>query len=92
MTFEIQLSPLSLEHIRSYKKSGNKVLVKKIEVLLEELKEHPRTGTGNPEQLRHNLSGLWSRRIDKKNRLLYTIEASIITVYIVSAKGHYGDK
>ena len=38
------------------------------------------------------LSGYWSRRIDKFNRIIYTIEEEIVTVTIISAKGHYGDK
>ena len=49
------------------------------------------TGTGKPEQLKH-LTNLWSRRIDKKNRILYTIREEIITVFVISLKGHYGDK
>lgn len=92
MSYEIQLSTLALEHIRSYKNSGNKILLRKTATLLEELKEHPRTGTGKPEQLKHNLSGLWSRHIDQKNRLVYTIEENILTVHIISAKGHYRNK
>jgi hypothetical protein len=30
--------------------------------------------------------------IDKKNRILYQINNQIVTVFIISAKGHYGDK
>jgi toxin YoeB len=36
-----------------HKKAGNKILVKKIETLIAEIKEHPRTGMGKPEQLRY---------------------------------------
>ena len=49
------------------------------------------TGTGKPEQLKH-LNNLWSRRLDKKNRMVYTISEEIITVFVISVKGHYGDK
>jgi len=38
------------------------------------------------------MQGQWSRKIDKKNRLVYTINDEIVTVEVVSAKGHYGDK
>ena len=31
-------------------------------------------GVGKPEALKENLSGLWSRRIDDLNRLIYAIE------------------
>jgi len=75
--------------IRMYLKAGNKSAYKKIQVFLVELKEHPTTGTGQPEQLKHELSGYWSWRIDKKNRLVYRIEEEIVTVVVVSAVGHY---
>jgi toxin YoeB len=74
------------------KKIGGKAITQKIEKLLQELIEHPKTGTGQVEQLRGKMHGKWSRRIDKKNRLVYTIDDEIVTVEVLSAKGHYGDK
>lgn len=60
--------------------------------MLLELAEHPTTGTGQVEALKDNLAGFWSRRIDKFNRLIYSIEEDIITVIVISAKGHYNKK
>lgn len=60
--------------------------------LLEELMEHPRTGTGHPEQLSGNLSGQWSRRITKKHRLVYEINDDTVVVLVLSTYGHYNDK
>lgn len=40
-------------------------------------------------RLKGDLAGLWSRRIDKGNRLIYRIEDEMVTVFVVSAKGHY---
>ena len=60
--------------------------------LLEELMDHPRTGTGHPEQLSGDLSGQWSRRITKKHRLIYEIFETEVHVDVLSAYGHYGDK
>jgi toxin YoeB len=74
------------------KKNGGKAITQKIEKLLQELIEHPKTGTGQVEQLKGNMQGKWSRRIDKKNRLIYTIDDKIVTVEVISAKGHYGDR
>jgi len=54
--------------------------------------DHPRKGTGKPEQLKGDLSGLYSRRINKKHRLIYDIQDEIITVIVLSAHSHYGDK
>jgi toxin YoeB len=87
--YKLKLLPEADSHIRMYLKAGNKIAYKKIQVFLKELQEHPTTGTGQPEQLKHEFSGYWSRRIDKKNRLVYRIEGDIVTVVVVSASGHY---
>ena len=71
-------------------KSGDKASIKKIEKIILELQEHPTIGIGNPEQLKNNLSGFWSRRINKKDRLIYQIiEEPENLVVVVSALGHY---
>jgi toxin YoeB len=63
--------------------------VKKINVLIADVLDHPRSGTGKPERLRHNVKEVWSRRIDKRNRLVYIITGR--DVYFESCIGHYGD-
>ena len=92
MTYILRLTTQAVKDIERHKKAGNKKLLQKIAVLLEELQTHPRTGTGQPEQLKHELEGFWSRRINKKHRLIYEIEDEIITVIVVSAYSHYSDK
>ncbi|WP_229203339.1 Txe/YoeB family addiction module toxin [Dyadobacter jejuensis] len=52
----------------------------------------PQTGIGEPKKLKNELSGLWSRRINKKDRLVYEIVESEAIVIILSALGHYSDK
>ena len=54
--------------------------------------EHPSTGTGQPEQLKHHLTRLYSRRINHKHRLVYSIDDEIVIVHALSAWAHYGDK
>ena len=49
--------------------------------------ENPFAGIGKPEQLKHSLSGSWSRRINAEHRLIYEVIGEI--VYIQSLKGHY---
>lgn len=44
-------------------------------------------GLGKPEPLKHNLSGLWSRRISQKDRLIYRYDEKFI--YIFAVGGHY---
>lgn len=92
MTYELVLSDEAKAHLIEWKKSGQKKYLKKILVLFDELREHPTTGTGHVEQLKGNLSGLWSREISKRDRIIYSIEDYKIIVNVVSLKGHYGDK
>lgn len=54
--------------------------------------EHSLTGTGQPEKLKHDLAGLYSSRINKKHRLVYSINEKVVTVHILSAWSHYGNK
>ena len=89
MSYSLEFSKIAIEDIKNHKKSGDKVILKKIEKLLNELMEHPTSGAGQPEMLKHDLQGLYSRRIDKKHRLIYSIKEEVITVYVLSAHSHY---
>jgi toxin YoeB len=89
MTYNIIYSSLAEKNIEEFYQSGNKPLLRKLNILLKELEEHPTTGTGKPERLKNDLSGYWSRRINHEHRLIYSIDDDIVTVYVVSAKGHY---
>ncbi|MBR7085917.1 MAG: Txe/YoeB family addiction module toxin [Prevotella sp.] len=60
--------------------------------LLNELMEHPSTGTGHPEQLKGEPSNRWSRRITKKHRLVYRIFEMEVRVEVISTYGHYDDR
>lgn len=92
MSYQLVLTPEAKRHLEQWRKSGQKKVLLKIVGLFEELREHPTTGTGKVEQLRGDLEGYWSRRINKDSRLIYKIEEQIVTVFVVSLKGHYGDK
>lgn len=87
MPYHLDFSDQANKDIIFHKKSGNKTLLKKLFELLEELTEHPTSGSGKPEQLKHNLAGYWSRRINQKHRLIYKILNDTVQIY--SAKGHY---
>ncbi|MBQ7691398.1 MAG: Txe/YoeB family addiction module toxin [Muribaculaceae bacterium] len=65
---------------------------KKAQRLLNELMDHPRTGTGHPEQLSGDRAGQWSRRITRKHRLIYEIFDTEVYVDVLAAYGHYDDK
>lgn len=87
MDFHLDFSDQSMIDIEYHKKSGNKAVLKKILTLLNELSTHPFEGTGKPEALKHQLSGMWSRRITQEHRLIYSISGDVVTIH--SLKGHY---
>lgn len=73
-----------------YWQGQDKKTIKRINQLIQDIDRHHNEGIGKPEELRGNLSGWWSRRIDDKNRLVYRIQNNIIE--IAQCRGHYDDK
>lgn len=90
--FIVKISEKALKEIQEHKRAGDKATNKKLQKILLELENNPFEGIGNPEPLKYNLNGYWSRRLNKKDRLIYEIKNEIVTVFILSAMGHYNDK
>jgi len=88
----VVLTDTTKQQLVKIHKSGDKILIRRIERILTELSEHPFEGIGKPEQLKYEFSGLWSRRLDEKNRLVYSVTEEKVTVFVLSVKGHYEDK
>lgn len=89
----IEFTKQTDEHYKKLIKSGQKKVLEKLVQLFEELENHPRSGTGKPERLKHQGEGeVWSRRIDRKNRLVYIIIEEQVVVLVISILGHYEDK
>jgi toxin YoeB len=65
----------------------DKKTLKKINKLISDTLRSPFEGIGKPEPLKENYMGLWSRRIDEKNRLVYTVTDNEIN--IVGCRFHY---
>ena len=84
---EIIFLPKADEDLDYWKKSGNKVILKKIAELTKSIIENPYSGIGKPEALKYNLAPKWSRRINKEHRYVYLIEDE--KLYVYSLKGHY---
>lgn len=82
---------ISPEAERDLKKLNKKepTAIKKVKALLLELEQHPTTGTGKIEQLKHCDQETWSRRINKKHRLVYRVCDDVVEVLVLSAYGHY---
>jgi len=66
----------------------DKKLLKRINLLIISIQRTPYEGIGNPEPLKYDLSGYWSRRIDREHRLVYQVEKNSILIY--SCRYHYG--
>ena len=89
--YRLQISE-EADHDLSRLKKHEPQAFKKALQLLEELAEYPQTGTGHPELLKGDRPGQWSRRINKKHRLVYEIREEIVFVLVLQAYGHYDDK
>lgn len=61
----------------------------KLARLLEEISEHPRTGTGQVEQLKGYDGNVYSRRLTKEHRIVYRVYEDIVEVLVLSVFGHY---
>lgn len=62
-------------------KKDNKKVSKRIDKLINDSLRHPFTGLGEPEPLRHQLSGKWSRRINGEHRLVYGLSKDRLIIY-----------
>ena len=70
-----------------YWQSQDKKTLIKLNDLLKEIQRTPFTGSGKPEPLKHDKSGLWSRRINETDRLVYRVNGD--TIEISQCRGHY---
>ncbi len=70
-----------------YWQQHDKKILKRINLLLKEIKRDPFHGIGDPEPLRHNFSGYYSRRINLEHRLVYKVEQN--QIYIAQCRYYY---
>ena len=89
--YTIIYSPRAIDDLRRLQRS-EPAAYQKVARFIDELKDHPKTGTGHPEPLKGNPEGRWSRQITKKHRLVYRIYAQEVYIDILTAYGHYDDK
>ncbi len=91
MSYKIAFLSQARKDFDEWKKTDAKT-VGKIKEILRDISEHPFTGIAKPEPLKNNLAGKWSRRINKTDRIIYSVDGQTIVVYIISMKGHYQNK
>ncbi len=70
-----------------YWQSIDRKTLKRINTLLREISRKPFEGIGDPEPLKHQWSGYWSRRIDREHRLVYKVTAE--NIIVVQCRYHY---
>ena len=87
MIYGNRIYPTGKEDLDFWKKYRNDNILRKIRSLIAAIKQSPYEGIGKPEALKYNLSGCWSRRINKEHRILYEVFDNRIIV--LSMKGHY---
>jgi toxin YoeB len=74
-----------------YWQTHDKKTLKRINHLIKDIERNGvLSGIGEPEALKGNLQGEYSRRVNEKDRLVYHMEDG--RLYIASCKGHYDDK
>lgn len=90
--YTIEINKEALADLSKIKKSGKKADISKIQKIFIELEEHPTIGIRKPEKLKYKDENVWSRQINKKDRLVYEIIDQEVVLIIISALGHYNDK
>ncbi len=83
---KITFSKNSWEDYLSWQKEDKRIL-KRINQLIKDIQRAPYQGIGNPEPLKYDLAGFWSRRIDREHRLVYQVINQELLIY--SCKYHY---
>ena len=91
MIYKIEIKEQAELDLLRLAKSEPKAFAK-AQRFLEEMKVHPKTGTGHPEPLRGDRAGQWSRQITKKHHMVYEIHKTEVIVLVLTAYGHYDDK
>lgn len=70
-----------------YWQTQDRRTLKRINDLLRDIIRNPFTGIGKPEPLKGSLSGLWSRRINDADRIVYAVQDD--SIIIIACRGHY---
>lgn len=65
----------------------DKAILRKVNGLIAECLRDPFSGTGKPQPLKGDLTGFWSRRIDREHRLVYRVTQEAIE--IAQCRYHY---
>lgn len=82
----LSFTKVGWEHY-SYWQATDKKMLKKLNALIQECMRTPYSGIGQPEALKYEFSGWWSRRITQEHRLVYRVESD--AMIIAQCRYHY---
>jgi toxin YoeB len=75
-----------------YWQNTDRKILRRINVLIRDIVRGDEGGIGKPEQLRGDLSGFWSRRINVEHRLVYMVDVDADSLLIAACRFHYSDR
>ena len=84
--YKITIEQKALKEL-SYFQKRDKTILQRIRELLVDIEKHPFEGIGKPEPLKFELTGKWSRRVNREHRLVYKVTGNEVTVF--SFRYHY---
>lgn len=87
MHFRVEFTDTAEEDYEYWKKTNNEKVIAKIKALLKNMVQTPFKGIGQPEALKYDLKGYWSRRINREHRIVFKVELEVI--YVIQLRGHY---
>ena len=89
--YKVTLLPPAYDDLKLLRKNDKNDYVKCFD-LFQDIMRSPREGIGHPERLKYKEGAeVWSRKINKKDRILYEIDETSEIITIFSCLGHYND-
>ena len=89
--YRVVFDPKVDKIVKKWEKS-NPIFNKQLKKIIKELQVNPRTGLGHPEALKGGGDVIYSRHINKNNRIIYEIHDQEVFVFVFELEGHYDDK
>lgn len=80
--YNVEFAPSAVAGAMMVRRSDSQAY-KKLCGIVEELQKHPLFGSGRPEALRGKFTGLWSRKVSRRHRILYSVEGDTVKVAVV---------
>ncbi|MFK7949794.1 MAG: Txe/YoeB family addiction module toxin [Saprospiraceae bacterium] len=88
MSYKLSILPKAESDLAWFKKNDRKSYIKSFDLLRNTL-QNPREGIGKPERLKYFEEEVYSRRVNQKDRMIYTIYEEEKEIDVSSFRGHY---